>query len=141
MKHLRRPAGKARGFTLIELLVVIVILGILATLYITQIMPKGEKAKWDLTGVQMTTIISALDSFNLDNSRYPDALEDLVTMPNYVKPEKYQVGGYLKEVPQDAWGNKYIYRRLTGAQKRYEIISYGADGREGGEGYDADIVK
>ena len=130
-----------RGFTLIELLVVIVILGILATLYITQIMPKGEKAKWDLTAVQMTTIISALDSFNLDNSRYPDALEDLVVMPNYVKPEKYQIGGYLKEVPVDAWGNKYIYRRLTGAQKRYEIISQGADGKEGGEGYDADIVK
>ena len=130
-----------RGFTLIELLVVIVILGILATIYITQVMPRAEKAKWELTAVQMTTIISALDTFNLDNSRYPDALEDLVVMPNYVKPEKWQVGGYVKEVPLDAWGNKYIYRRLTGAQKKYEIISQGADGREGGEGYDADIVK
>ena len=129
-----------RGFTLVELIVVIVILGILATLYITQIMPKGEKAKWDLTGVQMTNVVSALDSFNLDNNRYPESLEDLVVMPNYVKPEKYQVGGYLKEVPTDGWGNKYVYRRLTGT-KRYELISLGADNKEGGDGYDADIVK
>jgi general secretion pathway protein G len=135
MKNARRG-----GFTLIELLVVIVILGILATLYITQIMPKGEKAKWDLTGVQMTSVVGALDSFNLDNNRYPESLDDLVVMPNYVKPEKYQVGGYLKELPTDGWGNKYIYRRLTGA-KKYELISLGADAKEGGEGYDADIVK
>lgn len=135
-----RREARVEGFTLIELLVVIVILAILATVYITQIMPKAEKAKWELTGVQMTNIIQALDSFKLDNNRYPDVLQDLITAPNYVKPEKYQIGGYLKELPKDAWGNEFVYRRVTGT-KGFELISRGADNLEGGEGYDADIVK
>jgi general secretion pathway protein G len=130
-----------RGFTLIELLVVIVILGILATLYITQVVPRGDKARWDLTGVQMTNITQALDSFKMDNGRYPDNLEDLIVMPSYTTPEKYQQGGYLKELPKDGWGNKFVYRRLSGGPRGFELISYGADAREGGEGYDADIVK
>jgi general secretion pathway protein G len=129
-----------RGFTLIELLVVIVILGILATLYITQVVPRGDKARWDLTGVQMTSVTQALDSFKMDHGRYPEAIQDLIVQPNYVKPERYQVGGYLKEVPKDGWGNDFIYRRVTGP-KGFELISYGSDQREGGEGYDADIVK
>ena len=141
--HAEAPKARRRGvegFTLIELLVVIVILGILATIFITQVIPKGEKAKWDLTSVQMTSVVSALDSFKLDNNRYPEALQDLITPPNYVKPEQYQVGGYLKELPKDGWRNDFIYRRIPGP-KGFELISYGADAREGGEGYDADIVK
>src|SRR5262245_51229587 len=135
-----RSRGSRAGFTLIELLVVIVILGILATLYITQVVPRGDKARWDLTGVQMTNITQALDSFKMDHARYPESIQDLITPPNYVNPEKYQQGGYLKEVPKDGWGNEFKYRRVTGI-KGFELISYGADNQEGGEGYDKDIVK
>jgi general secretion pathway protein G len=139
MTKSRGRAGRG-GFTLIELLVVIVILGILATLYITQVVPRGDKARWDLTGVQMTNITQALDSFKMDHARYPESLQDLLTAPNYVKPERYQQGGYLKEVPTDGWGNEFRYRRITGV-KGFELISLGADNQEGGEGYDKDIVK
>lgn len=140
-----RPAGVRRprrgGFTLVELLVVIVILGILATLYITKVMPAGEKARYDLTGVQMTNVIGALDRFKLDIGRYPDALEDLLVPPSSLPdPKKYQPGGYLTELPTDGWGNKLIYRRNS-STKGFELISYGADAKEGGDGYDADIVK
>lgn len=131
------------GFTLIELLVVIVILGVLATLYITQVIPRSDKARWELTEVLMSnTIGQALDSFKMDVGRYPDALEDLLIMPSYTTVEKWQQGGYLKEMPKDGWGNKFIYRKLpSGGTKGYELISLGGDAREGGEGYDRDIVK
>jgi general secretion pathway protein G len=132
---------RRKGFTLIELLVVIVILGILATLYITQVVPRGDRARFELTEVQMTSIVSALDSFNMDVGRYPDALEDLLVMPSYTNADKWQQGGYLKEMPKDGWGNKFIYRRLTGGTKKFELISYGANAQEGGEGHDRDIVK
>jgi len=136
-----RRKARVEGFTLIELLVVIVILGILATLYITQIMPAGDKARYDLTSVQMTTVIGALDRFKLDIGRYPDALEDLLAPPsNLQDPRKYQPGGYLKEMPMDGWGNKFIYRRNS-TPKGFELISYGMDAKEGGDGFDADIVK
>lgn len=133
---------RRNGFTLIELLVVIVILGILATLYITQVVPRGDRARFELTEVQMTSIVSALDAFNMDVGRYPDAMEDLLVMPSYTNADKWQQGGYLKEMPKDGWGNKFIYRRLaSGGPKKFELISYGANGQEGGEGYDRDIVK
>ena len=134
----RRRRG---GFTLIELLVVVLILGILATIYITQVAPRGERARFELTGTQMTNVIQALDMFKLDIGRYPDALEDLLVPPgNLPDPKKYQEGGYLKELPLDGWGNKFIYRR-TSTTKGFELISYGRDAREGWDGLDADIVK
>jgi len=136
-----RRKARVEGFTLIELLVVVVILGILATLYITQIMPRAEKAKVDLTGTAMTSVIQALDMFKLDIGRYPDSLEDLLVPPaSLPDPKKYQEGGYVKEFPTDGWGNRLIYRRNT-TTKGFELISYGRDAREGGDGYDADIVK
>lgn len=100
----------------------------------------GVGRRQGLTSVQMITITQVLDSFKLDHERYPEALQDLIVAPNYVKPERYQQGGYLKEVPTDGWGNEFIYRRVTGV-KGFELISYGADNREGGEGYDKDILK
>ena len=128
------------GFTLIELLVVITILGLLATLYVSKVVPAGEKAKRDLTVVQMTNLDQAIQHYKVDMSRYPESLQDLMVMPNDVKTDQYRAGGYLKEIPADGWKNSFIYRRLR-EPKGFEIISYGADGKEGGEGYDADIVK
>jgi general secretion pathway protein G len=85
------------------------------------------------------TVSQQIDLFKLDHDRYPGTLEDLVTAPTYVQPEKFPAGGYLKEYPTDGWDRKLIYRRGVG--KPYQLISYGADGREGGDGADADIVE
>jgi general secretion pathway protein G len=132
---------RRHGFTLIELLVVVVILGILATLYITQVVPRGDKARVDLTSTQMTSVIQALDMYRVDIGRYPDSLDDLLVPPaSLPDPKKYQEGGYLKEFPTDGWGNKFIYRRNS-STKGFELISFGRDAKEGGDGYDADIVK
>jgi general secretion pathway protein G len=136
MSHRRRAA-----FTLLEIMIVVVIIGLIATLVIARVMGRSDEAKIKVTKAMMTTVSQQVDLFKLDHGRYPDALEDLVTMPSYVKPEKYPPQGYLKQYPTDGWEAKLIYRRGSGTGKPYELISYGADGREGGEGVDADIVE
>ncbi len=136
---------KEAGFTLIELLVVIVILGILATFLVPKIMEKPDearvvKAKNDIKAIEM-----ALKMYKIDNGMYPtteQGLEALIRKPTIPPiPKNYREGGYLdtNEVPKDPWGNPYIYRSPGENGRPYEIISYGADGKEGGTGVNADI--
>jgi len=141
MTRTSSSSGRRGGFTLIELLVVIVILGILATLYITNVMPAAVKAKYDLTVFQMTTVTGALDQFKLDVGGYPETLDDLIEPPSSLSDsQKYRLGGYLKEMPTDGWRNKFVYHRNS-SKKGFELISFGADSKVGGDGYDADIIK
>jgi len=136
--HMRM--NRRSGFTLVEIMVVVVIIGILATLVIAKVVGKSDDARVKTTQAMLTQVASQLDIFKLDHNRYPDALEDLITAPTYVKPEKYPPEGYLRKFPTDGWGNKLIYRRGTSTSKPFELMSYGADGHEGGDGYDADIT-
>lgn len=132
--------NRRRGFTLVEIMVVVVIIGILATLVIARVVGQSDKARVQTTRSMLTQVASQLDIFKLDHGRYPEALEDLIVAPNYVKPEKYPPEGYLKEFPVDGWGNRLIYRRGVSASKQFELISYGGDGKEGGDQFDADIT-
>ncbi len=135
-------ASRRSGFTLVEIMVVVIIIGILATLVIANVVGQSDRARVKVTKAMLTTVASQLDIFKLDHNRYPDALEDLMTPPNYItKTENWPQGGYLKEQPMDGWGNKLVYRRgASSATRPFELISYGADGKEGGDGFDADIV-
>lgn len=132
--------GRRRGgFTLVEIMVVVIIIGVLATLVIANVVGQGDKARVKTTRAMLAQIGSQLDIFKLDQNRYPDALEELMVQPSYAKD--WPQGGYLREQPVDGWGNKLIYRRgsSTGARP-FELMSYGADGQAGGDGYDADLV-
>ena len=133
-----------RGFTLIELMVVIVILGILAGLIIPRIMGRPEEAKELKAKMQIESIETALKLYKLDNGAYPDTeqgLQALVEKPDTgTLPKKWRTGGYLEKgkVPKDPWGNDFIYLS-PGAHGDYDIISYGADGVQGGEDKNKDI--
>ena len=133
------------GFTLLELMIVVVILGILATLLVPKIMHKPDearvvKAKNDIKAIEM-----ALKMYKLDNGMYPtteQGLKALIEKPEIEPiPKHWREGGYLEtnEVPKDPWGNPYIYRSPGEEGREYEIISLGADGKEGGTGVNADI--
>ncbi len=133
-----------RGFTLIELMVVIVILGILAAIIAPRIIGRTDEARVTEAKVQIKNIETALKLYKLDNGRYPateQGLEALVSRPESGPPARsWREGGYLerKKVPLDPWGSPYVYAS-PGLQGEYDIISYGADGTRGGEGFDRDI--
>lgn len=136
-----RRVGRA-GFTLIELMVVIVILGLLAALVVPKLIGQSEKAKQTAAHVQMRSIEQALQLFKLDNGFYPateQGLAALVRAPEVGRiPKNYRKGGYIDRIPNDPWGNPYVYLS-PGAHGDYDISSYGADGLPGGEGENADI--
>jgi len=128
-----------KAFTIIELMVVITIIGILASLVAPKFMGKLETAKVKTTKAQLEMLSTALDSFNLDVGRYPTESEGLKVLWTETKDIKGYDGPYLpKPVEADAWGNPYIYKTQADGHP-YNIISYGKDGKEGGEGKDADI--
>ena len=133
-----------RGFTLIELMVVIVILGILAGLIVPRIMGRPEEAKQLKAKMQIESMETALKLYKLDNGFYPDTeqgLQALVEMPETGNlPKNWKSGGYLEKgkLPRDPWGNEFVYLS-PGVHGEYDIVSYGADGVQGGEDKNADI--
>jgi general secretion pathway protein G len=134
-----------RGFTLIELMVVIVIIGILAAYIAPKFIERTEDAKINAAKAQIRGFETGLKLFRLDSGFYPateQGLAALVVEPTTGRiPEKYKRGGYLEsaKVPDDPWGNPYIYESPGSHGFDYEIKSLGADGVEGGEDENADI--
>jgi len=119
-----------KAFSLIELMIVIVILGLLAAMVMPSLTGKGEKAKRDIVCVEMKNIYNgALDMYKLDNSMYPSTEEglEILAQKGYFKDKK---------LPKDSWGNKFIY---VNNGDSVELISLGADKKEGGTGSATDI--
>lgn len=137
----RRP-DRENGFTLVELMVVIVIVGLLATIVAFNVIPLGDRGKVEKAKADIATIEDALELYKLQNLNYPatsDGLQALVAPPATLSdPSRYQKGGYIKRLPKDPWGRDYLYAS-PGQHGAIDVWSYGADGKEGGEGVDADI--
>lgn len=133
-----------RGFTLLEIIVVVFILSILVALVAPKIIGRTDDARIADARLQIKNFETALKLYKLDNGFYPgteQGLDALVEKPATGRiPIKYPAGGYLekKKIPADPWGNPYLYV-CPGLHGDFDIISYGADGKEGGEGKDADI--
>ena len=117
-----------RGFTLLELLVVIVIIGMLAGYVAPRYFSHVGKSEIQVARAQIDALEKALDTYRLENRRYPNAEEGLAAIGPYLK----------KAVPNDPWGRPYVYR-TPGQRGEYEVFSYGRDGKAGGTGDDADI--
>ena len=133
---------RQRGFTLIEIMVVVVILGILAAMVAPKILSRPDQAKVTVARSDIETISQALELYRLDNGIYPSldqGLGALVERPTIApEPRNWNPDGYLKKTPVDPWGNDYVYLQ-PGTHGRFDLYSLGADGREGGEGLNADI--
>ena len=131
---------KQSGFTLIEIMVVLAILAGLVAMVAPNIIGEAGAARVKTAKAEMANISQALDIYKLDNFTYPSTsqgLEALVSKPSgSPEPKNYKANGYMKKLPIDPWGNPYLYFSKSG---KFELVSFGADGEEGGEDDAADI--
>ena len=148
--HLQRLVGRRsgsssiaaiRGMTLIEILVVLTLIGIVMGIVGGNYLGQGEKAKAKAAKIEIEQIGQTLDLFRLEVGRYPttqEGLQALITAPTGVPNWN---GPYWKKntLPKDPWTNEYKYAS-PGQHGAYDLWSYGADGKEGGEGINKDIT-
>jgi general secretion pathway protein G len=132
----RKKIAPRRAFSLVELMVVMIIIGLLSSLVAVQTRSYLIASKQNAARAEIATMVSALESFYADQSRYPTNDEGIEILTQGTKsfPD-----GFLKKLPLDPWRNPYEYVS-PGANSPFEIVCLGADGREGGEGGDADIT-
>jgi general secretion pathway protein G len=128
---------------MVELMAVLIILGLLAGVVVKNFVGQTERAKVTTTKASLRQLASAVNQFYMDTNRYPtedEGLYALIEAPPDVT--NWQPGGYLDttEVPTDGWGREFIYELYPESGKPFVIKSLGADGLDGGEDYNADLL-
>ncbi len=140
LPSLAARARRAAGFTLIELMVVLVIIGVLAALIVPNVLDRTDDARATAARTDVHNIMQALKLYKLDNQRYPTPEQGLAALVQ--RPTTPPVPGnwkpYLEKLPSDPWGQPYQYLN-PGIKGEVDVMSFGADGKSGGEGKDADI--
>ncbi len=127
------------GFTLIEIIIVVIIMSLIATLVVPRLFKKVEKSKQQIAKIQIALLEDAIKSFKIDTGRYPTDKEGLNALLQAPADVTNWDGPYLeKSLPKDPWGRDYLYT-YPGKNYTYEIVSLGADGKQGGENEDKDI--
>lgn len=134
-------ARRLAGITLIELLVVLVILGLIASIAGPMVLSRMGEAKSQTAKIQIEEFGQSLDLFKISVGRYPTTAEGLNALVQAPGGVTNWTGPYQKKsiVPKDPWGHEYKYVS-PGQHGPYDIVSYGADGREGGEGENKDAT-
>lgn len=141
------PALRARraiqGFTLLEMIVVLVIIGLIMGLVGPRLFSQADKAKVQTAETQVKMLKGTLETMRLDIGRYPtqeEGLKLLVQQPTDSKLLQRWKGPYLEDgLPDDPWGNPYQYSPQPTGTHAFVLYSFGADGKDGGTGYDADL--
>src|SRR5580692_11633960 len=140
-RRARSPRRGRDGFTLVEMLVVISIIGLIMALVGPRVLNYLSESKTKTAKIQIQSFASSLDLFFLDVGRFPSSAEGLGALVQRPGSFSSWNGPYLKgtAVPADPWGHPYVYR-APGQHGAYDIISYGADGQEGGTGAAGDVT-
>ncbi|MDX2236445.1 MAG: type II secretion system major pseudopilin GspG [Hyphomonadaceae bacterium] len=134
-KRFRRDAG----VTLVEMMVVIVIIGLITAIVVVNVLPAQDTARLQKARADIRMLEQALELYRLDRARYPsteEGLDALVTPP--AGDAAARAEPYIRALPNDPWGKPYVYVS-PGAEREFDLFSYGADGQQGGEGRNADV--
>ncbi len=126
----QRRRDRRAGITLIEMLVVITIIALFSAIAYQRLTPALDQGRVTAARTQITSLQAALQRYNIENGHFPSQEEGLAAVRPFL----------TKEIPLDPWGFAYVYRYPGEHSTDPEIISYGADGVEGGEGPNADVV-
>jgi len=136
-QRVKTHINRQRGFTLVELLLVLGILALIMGMVLPGIIGQGEKAKVKATSSQISRISMSVETYYLDTGFTPTALDELVNEPSGVDGWN---GPYIKNsLLKDPWGQPYHYK-APGEHGEFDIVSYGADRQQGGDGKNADIT-
>lgn len=131
---------RKRGFTLLELLVVVAVLGLLAAFVAPRYFGQLTKSEESIARAQIKSITDAIDAFRIDEGRFPTAEEGLKVLLQAPGSDPRWRGPYLrKSLPLDPWGHAYVYKPPASGSEDFQVVSFGRDGKPGGEGMDADI--
>ncbi|MCL2878835.1 MAG: type II secretion system major pseudopilin GspG [Treponema sp.] len=131
------------GFTFIETIISISIILILSAAVGFSSIKYMDKARNASCRNQIETFKLALQSYYLDCGNYPTEAQGLIAL--WEKPILAPVpagwdGPYIdRQLSNDPWGNSYVYKNPGEKNLPFTIISYGTDGKSGGEGINADI--
>jgi general secretion pathway protein G len=137
-----RDRSPEAGFTLVEMLVVLAIIGLIVGLVAPRVLNQLSGAKVRAAHVQIESFKNAIDLFVLDVGRYPTTAEGLAILVTHPANVASWNGPYLKSgaVPRDPWNNAYVYRSPGQNGRKFEIVSFGSDGHDGGTDSAADIT-
>ena len=133
------------GFSIIEILIALTLIGLAGAFVAGKVFDSLEEGRIQAAKIQIQRISGILDEYKRHCNRYPTSeqnLQALIEKPTGGKEcKRYRPGGYMSDgkVPFDPWDNDYIYESPDEGRS-FTIISLGADGEEGGDGYDADII-
>jgi general secretion pathway protein G len=131
-----------KGFTLVEVMAVLIIVGLLAGVAVKNFMGQTKKAAVIQTRANLKVLHEAVQLFRMDTGRYPTDEESLIALiEEPTDAEGWNFEGYLTstDLPKVGWKRDFIYMFDPGNGRPFAVISNGADGEEGGEGYDADL--
>jgi general secretion pathway protein G len=126
MKKIQRTQS---GFTLLEIMVVVAIIGLLAAMIVPNVIGQGEQAKVDIAKTNMSRVVQQLDMYKFNNGTYPSTEEGInALVERSASARKWPEGGYLPSVPEDPWGNEYVYIS-PGVDGPFDLYSLGAPTR------------
>ena len=132
----RYPSRRQRGFTILEIVIVFILLAGIMSFVGPKIFEQMGRAKSSEAKIRIQQLVGQIEMYKLEVGRYPDSLQSLVKQPAGV--DRWN-GPYAKDTDlKDAWGNDYRFT-VPGTNKGFDLISLGADNKEGGEGENRDV--
>jgi general secretion pathway protein G len=119
----RAARAAQRGMTLLEIMIVVAILGLLATVVVSNLMGKFDNAKVQTTKLKINEVKQTIEQYYTLVGEYPDSLDSLVSPPEGYSP-------LIKAIPKDAWNKPLVFKRGS-SDDSFEVFSVGKDGQAG----------